>query len=176
MLFPVGGLVKMFQPAQVEVKDSPADVRDYFLKCSELSKRFNLAMYLPKTLQTLGLRDLQPSYKSLPRWGMTVDGAFWGLGISVRPIKEIASGYWLPTPTVVDWTPTKGTPYKTATGTTRLRRPDGRTSRLGLTYHLGGPPHPIFLESLMGWPLGWTDVEPLEMARFQEWQLLHGKF
>lgn len=25
----------------------------------------------------------------------------------------------------------------------------------------------------MGWPLGWTDLKPLEMARFREWQRQH---
>ena len=27
---------------------------------------------------------------------------------------------------------------------------------------------------LMGWPLGWTDLQPLEMAKFQQWQRSHG--
>lgn len=25
----------------------------------------------------------------------------------------------------------------------------------------------------MGWPLGWTDLKPLEMDRFREWQQQH---
>lgn len=29
-------------------------------------------------------------------------------------------------------------------------------------------------EWLMGWPIGWTDLRPLEMARFREWRQQHG--
>jgi len=31
-------------------------------------------------------------------------------------------------------------------------------------------------EWLMGFPTGWTDLEPLGMRRFLLWQQLHGKF
>jgi len=33
--------------------------------------------------------------------------------------------------------------------------------------------NPTWVEWLMGWPLGWTDLKPLEMAKFQEWQQQH---
>ena len=35
---------------------------------------------------------------------------------------------------------------------------------------------PNHQEWLMGWPLGWTDLKPLEMDSFQSWQRHHGKF
>ena len=35
---------------------------------------------------------------------------------------------------------------------------------------------PNHYEWLMGWPLGWTDLEPLEMDKFQQWLRQHGKF
>ena len=28
---------------------------------------------------------------------------------------------------------------------------------------------------LMGWPEGWTNLEPLETDKFQQWQNLHGR-
>ena len=34
--------------------------------------------------------------------------------------------------------------------------------------------NPQFVEWLMGWPQGWTDLAPLEMDKFQEWQQQHG--
>lgn len=37
----------------------------------------------------------------------------------------------------------------------------------------GGQLNPTWVEWLMGWPLGWTDLKPLEMDRFQEWQQQH---
>lgn len=33
---------------------------------------------------------------------------------------------------------------------------------------------PLWVEWLMGWPIGWTDLKPLEMAKFQQWQRMHG--
>jgi hypothetical protein len=36
--------------------------------------------------------------------------------------------------------------------------------------------NPLFAESVMMWPLGWTDLKPLEMDKFQEWQQQHGTF
>lgn len=30
-------------------------------------------------------------------------------------------------------------------------------------------------EWLMGWPIGWTDLKPLETDKFQQWQRLHGE-
>jgi hypothetical protein len=37
-----------------------------------------------------------------------------------------------------------------------------------------GKPNPANAEWLMGWPLGWTDLKPLEMDKFQKWQEQHG--
>lgn len=38
----------------------------------------------------------------------------------------------------------------------------------------GGHLNPIWVEWLMGYPLGWTDLQPLEMDKFQQWYELHG--
>jgi hypothetical protein len=37
-----------------------------------------------------------------------------------------------------------------------------------------GTLNPMWVEWLMGWPLGWTDLKPLEMDRFQKWLDEHG--
>jgi hypothetical protein len=36
--------------------------------------------------------------------------------------------------------------------------------------------NPPWVEWLMGWPVGWTDLKPLETDRFQQWQQQHGTF
>jgi hypothetical protein len=36
-----------------------------------------------------------------------------------------------------------------------------------------GPLNPMWTEWLMGWPLGWTELEPLAMDKFREWQQQH---
>jgi hypothetical protein len=35
--------------------------------------------------------------------------------------------------------------------------------------------NPTWVEWLMGWPLGWTALEPLEMDRYREWFSWHGR-
>lgn len=40
----------------------------------------------------------------------------------------------------------------------------------------GGQLNPNWVEWLMGWPIGWTESGPLEMARFREWLELHGYY
>jgi len=40
----------------------------------------------------------------------------------------------------------------------------------------GGHLNPAFSEWLMGWVIEWTDLKPLEMDKFQQWQQWHGKF
>lgn len=37
----------------------------------------------------------------------------------------------------------------------------------------GGQLNPDWVEWLMGWPIGWSDLKPLETARFREWQQQH---
>lgn len=40
---------------------------------------------------------------------------------------------------------------------------------------MNGPLNPVWVEWLMGWPAGWTDLKPLAMDRFREWQRQHGE-
>jgi DNA (cytosine-5)-methyltransferase 1 len=44
-----------------------------------------------------------------------------------------------------------------------------------LDAEVGGALNPMWVEWLMGWPLGWTDLKPLEMDKFQKWQEQHGR-
>ncbi|WP_205948582.1 hypothetical protein, partial [Pseudomonas viridiflava] len=39
----------------------------------------------------------------------------------------------------------------------------------------GGQLNPEWVEWLMGWPIGWTELKPLAMDRFHEWQQQHSK-
>ena len=45
-----------------------------------------------------------------------------------------------------------------------------------LATHAGGKLNPMWVEWLMGWPLGWTDLKPLEMDKFLCVPQQHGKF
>ena len=43
-----------------------------------------------------------------------------------------------------------------------------------LAAQAGGSLNPTWVEWLMGWPLGWTDLKPLETGRCLQWRRLHG--
>src|SRR6266540_1417175 len=95
-------------------------------------------------------RTLRPSSQAMlwdeysgtwPRAGMTLNGTAYQLRPLVRPISEIGSIYW-PTP-VSDDQSHRGKPYSQG----------GRA----LSFMLGGPPNPTWLEWLMGLPPGWTE-------------------
>jgi len=64
---------------------------------------------------------------------------------------------------------------------TSLTRKDGRDRSGDRLDHAvmainGGQLNPTWVEWLMGWPLGWTDLKPLEMGRFQAWRQQLGNF
>ena len=44
------------------------------------------------------------------------------------------------------------------------------------TDQIGGQLNPMWVEWLMGWPIGWTDCDVLETDKFQQWLHSHGKF
>jgi hypothetical protein len=40
----------------------------------------------------------------------------------------------------------------------------------------GGQLNPEWVEWLMGWPAGWTELKPLAMDKFREWQQQHSEY
>jgi hypothetical protein len=49
-------------------------------------------------------------------------------------------------------------------------------SQLGLAQSTTTKFDPGLSEWLMGWPIGWTALEPLEMDKYHEWLQLHGSY
>jgi len=83
---------------------------------------------------------------------------------------DAAAQRW-PTPTCHDGTQVDPDPHR-----------DGRRKQpcLGTLVNMtagsrGGQLNPTWVEWLMGWPSGWTDLKPLAMDRFHEWQQQHSK-
>jgi hypothetical protein len=68
------------------------------------------------------------------------------------------------TPTARDWKDNGKSPAELA-----------RNSET-LACQAGGKLNPPWVEWLMGWPIGWTDLKPLEMDKFQQWRRSHGEF
>ena len=73
------------------------------------------------------------------------------------------------------------TPDTGAGGTSGLlkkgitHRENGQPIQVRLADQVGGKLNPTWVEWLMGWPLGWTDLKPLATDKFQRWLDAHGK-
>lgn len=116
-----------------------------------------------KTVQRSLLGDSESFSETWPRWGSMRNGASYPRPIPALPICESASGFW-PTPTARDWRSGKAS----AATHERNSRP--------LSEQVGGLLNPDWVEWLMGWPIGWTALKPLEMDKFHEWRQQHGNF
>jgi hypothetical protein len=179
-----GEAVLMSYLEAFRAKTSPQQEREPESKVSDQAcgERWHgwLAKFDPdtSTLRTAqcSLLEGEPELlQTLPRSGITLSGTLWERQTLVRRISETESGLWqktFPTPTVSD-------AMGAGRNGPRKDRKDGNVSSLkdflSKQYRLAYPPVSI-AEYMMGWPLGWTDLKPLEMDKFQEWQQQHGEF
>ena len=137
-----------------------------------------------------------PYSEGWPRAGMTVDGTVC-LRQPLAPItKETGSGL-LPTITAQSYGTNQGGAAgrvgkvrmslqsmarmnKWPTPTVQDASNNGgpsqfRRNSLPLNAQVGGKLNPQWVEWLMGWPIGWTALEPLAMDKYQQWYDSHGE-
>jgi hypothetical protein len=151
---------------QEEEKDSTESEVDYGQKWQGSLAKYDPNTHSWKTHQCLLFEESTECLEIFPRWGMTQNGELYQLPIPAHLIyeKEYGSMPYF-TPTARD--------YKGMSGS-GLRKRHGAFHNLADC--LGGVPNPTFSEWLMGWPLGWTDLKPLEMDKFQLWPQQHSDF
>lgn len=154
----------------------------YGFKWQELSVRYDLKSSRWKTHHCLWEEDLPWSSVILPKWGMTRDGVYWEQLISELPTNEIESGSsrkrfskipirrW-PTPVA---SMAKGSSINALTRKSGANRSNDRLDHAVMAQD-GGHLNPEWVEWLMGWPIGWTDLKPLAMDKFQQWQHQHSR-
>ena len=125
-----------------------------------------------KTAQCSLLAGLDEFSETWPRWGMMRNGECWELPTLVVSTYAKEYGYW-PTPQASD-----GMRARMTISSMGKIQPDARGGRSYLSRVLaqefGLLQSAEFTEWLMNWPIGWTDLKPLEMDRFREWQQKHG--
>ncbi len=170
-------------------------------KWHESSARYDLNSSTWKTHLCLWEEDLPWSSVSLPKWGMTRSGALFQHPTLERPTSGTEPGLW-PTPTRSDGA--GGTGNRGRKGGLNLRTAVARTwptpvasmakgsSQAALTRKSGadrsndrldhavmasdgGQLTPEWVEWLMGWPIGWTELKPLAMDKFHLWQQQHSR-
>ena len=152
---------------------------DYGPRWLESSVRFDRGSSSWKTHRQLFAEDLPESSVTFPRWGMIRDGVVFQRPKSELHTDEIDFGSLLPTPTAQRF----GTSNNGRRGDGSTFRQAGKPSLHTMALRNfwetpvpegGGPLNPEFVEWLMGWPIGWTDSEPLGMAKFRKWLAEHG--
>jgi hypothetical protein len=147
-----------------------------------------------KTAQCSLLEDSQKSLRTLPRSGSMRSGKLYQRPTLALPTSESAYGSLLPTLTVCGNYNRKGASATSGDGlatvlkrlptlVARDYRSPGRSrlertgSKAGdcLPQVIGGPLNPTWCEWFMGWPIGWTELKPLETGKFQQWRQQHGE-
>jgi len=130
------------------------------LRWRELLAKYGLRLSLSRTPRVCALVDSPQSSEDWPSWGITLDGVCWELATSAPRTGETACGYW-PTPTTAG----------NENSQSMLKWPAHR--RMFVALETGGLSLDL-REWLMGWPIGWTALEPLATDRYQQWLRLHG--
>ena len=169
-----------------------------------LLARYDLNSHSWRTVQCSLLEDLNESLQTLPKWGMTVGGELYLLPKLVQTTDENEFGlsekwstpiaglskhsaspeYWNNRILKGRQTDTHMEVVKRMWGTPKAQdsrhalrdRGKGNLGEQVSGLHNGGHLNPTWTEWLMGWPLGWTDLKPLETDKCLYARLPLGEF
>jgi len=147
---------------QEKESESMESDQDSGKKCFASFAKWDQDSYLWKTPQTSLLGDLEQFSETWPQWGLMQDGECLEQVMLGPNTRGTESGLW-PTPT----TPTGG---GNVGGSGAYRNAILRGT------HIPRSINPNLYEWLMGWPQGWTALEPLEMDKSQFVQQLRGEY
>lgn len=148
--------------SKVVDQDSGGKWREWFARYDRVSCSW-------KTRQLSLLEDSGESLETWPRSGMTRDGIAYPLRSAALLTSATGLGL-LPTPTVQ-----QGRNRTSGRSNPNSGHHDGLTLMDWLWLNVGQVKQkPSFVEWMMGWPEGWTGLEPLATDRFQKPQPMRG--
>ena len=172
------GHARTYQP-QERAQESTESGLDYGVRLPGCFATYDRDTHSWKTRQLSLLEGLTKFSGTWPRSGLMLHGECMARAQQELRTAETDGGALpdLPTPTANYYGTTNngeknGKPYKTKGKPslwTMARRGEWPDRRLA-----GGPLSPMWIAWLMGWPIGWTDSEPLATGRFRQWLRLHG--
>lgn len=156
--------VRTSQVLIISESDSMERKAPYFTKYTESFAKLSPDGCSWKTPHCLPGLDSTLSSNTWPRQGMMRNGECWQRPPLEHPISERGSGDYfggkLPTPTAKD-------SFYRDLPSSRKRR------EVGLGVRFGGKTNPDWVEWIMGWPIGWTALKPLETDKsLHVWQKL----
>jgi hypothetical protein len=153
-----------------QVTDSMESEADFGQKWRGSFAKFDHSELKWKTAQCSLLGDSEEFSETWPRWGSMRNGECLERTTPELRTSEKESGFW---PTVRASDGERG-------GRGDLIQAVRGNSNKHFKARAGqakdgerGPLNPMWTEWLMGWPLGWTELEPLAMDKFREWQQQH---
>jgi len=165
--------------------------------------KFDPDSYLWKTAQCSFIEESGESLETFPVSGMTRNGMLWELPTLAHRTSATASGLWRTPdtggggtsgilkqgknhrangqPVQIRLVDQVNNPRLWPTPVSRMHKDGGNPSEykrneIPLAAQAGGPLNPVWVEWLMGWPLGWTDLKPLETGKSHFAQPQHGEF
>jgi hypothetical protein len=189
--FRAGFPARTFRP-RVKAKASTVSVQACGEKWRVSLARFDHALHSWRTPQGSLLAGLDVFSETWPPSGTMRSGVCWVQTMLGLLTCENAFGFLLPTLTASEGGHNQSNPNgKVRLTLSQLARkgmlptlrasdaskggnPTGASVAHG-DLRLGGPLNPQWAEWFMGWPIGWTELKPLETGRFQAWLDWHGK-
>ena len=174
-------LVRTYQQ-QEKAQDLKESDQDFGEKWHGSFAKYDPDTHSLRTPQCSLFEDSTEYCATLPRWGLMRDGECWEQRMLEQTIRGTESGLseqtW-PTPLASDWKArgpnskqqglrekVKAFPTPTAHNAKECASPsEYNRNTPTLATHAGGKLNPTWVEWLMGWPLEWTDLKPLEMGR-----------
>ena len=155
-----------------KVQESQDSVADSGKSSHGLLAKYDHHTHSLRTAQLSLFEDSMSFSVTLPRAGTMRSGCVYQQPNVALPISVTASGF-LPTPIATDG---KRTPIRKKYAYRPIEKdvPDTLAQWImresGLEHARLEPP---LWEWMMGWPLGWTELKPLETDKFHAWQQQH---
>lgn len=148
--------ISVLQDLEKDWQDSEAR---YVMTSLESLMKYDQNSSSWKMSQLLHAEEALKWSQKLPKWGMIVDGLLSQLLPWARYIKG-NDGFSLPTPKASD-SKRNDSPCE------RKRDNPDLTTKLNMIHNTKGKKvHPHFIEWMMTYPLGWTELKPWEMQWF----------
>ncbi len=154
---------KTFQQPAKE-KDSAENDLDYGPTWPGSLAKWNQHTSSWRTAQCSLFGGLTEFLETFPRWGMMHDGELW----------EEQRPNWLNQETGYGFLPTLRRSGRDSAFKAYIREDyHGNMEEFLGRIGFSGWICPAFSEAVMEWPTGWTDIAPLAMDKFQQWQHSH---
>lgn len=119
-----------------------------------------------------------PSLGAMVQLWPTPTASLGSKGGRITPLKSREGGTLIEAVSARTWpTPNASDANKWSNQSLEDRKAKGQQIRLNTAVSpqcgQGGQLNPEWVEWLMGWPIGWTELKPLATDRFREWQQQH---